>query len=183
MRARCSWVANGKFPRPPPPPFDIEKRRRLVGVSDGGVAGARRVSPPAGRANQTMEPIEPPWQAVKEWIADAPLWPCGLQDPPPDLVDNVCRKDAAQAFPTMSPISTGSTVPGIPMFLTQTGSTRRRHGKHPKSIWKTAAFWFSNTPEKGARAFRLFFKSEKPQPNRILGKAARRATLGCSEYN
>ena len=23
-----------------------------------------------------MEPIEPPWQAIKEWIADAPLWPC-----------------------------------------------------------------------------------------------------------
>jgi hypothetical protein len=33
-----------------------------------------------------MEPIEPPWQAIKEWIADAPLWPCRLQDPPPDLV-------------------------------------------------------------------------------------------------
>ena len=70
---------------PPPLPFDIEKRRRLVGVLDGGVAGARRVSPPAGRANQTMEPIEPPWQAIKEWIAAAPLWPCRLQDPPPDL--------------------------------------------------------------------------------------------------
>jgi hypothetical protein len=24
----------------------------------------------AGRANQTMEPIEPPWQAIKEWIPD-----------------------------------------------------------------------------------------------------------------
>ena len=44
------------------------------------------MSPPAGRANQTMEPIEPPWQAIKEWIADAPLWPCRLQDTPPDLV-------------------------------------------------------------------------------------------------
>mgnify|MGYP001816238168 CR=1 FL=1 len=31
-----------RFPRPPPPPFDIE----------------------------TMEPIEPPWRAVKEWIPD-----------------------------------------------------------------------------------------------------------------
>jgi hypothetical protein len=31
-----------QLPRPPPPPFDIE----------------------------TMEPIEPPWQAIKEWIPD-----------------------------------------------------------------------------------------------------------------
>jgi hypothetical protein len=31
-----------QFPRSPPPPFDIE----------------------------TMEPIEPPWQAIKEWIPD-----------------------------------------------------------------------------------------------------------------
>ena len=23
-----------------------------------------------GRANHTMEPIEPPWQAIKEWIPD-----------------------------------------------------------------------------------------------------------------
>ena len=30
------------LPRPPPPPFDIH----------------------------TMEPIEPPWQAIKEWIPD-----------------------------------------------------------------------------------------------------------------
>ena len=51
-------------------PEQIEKRRRLVGVLDGGVAGARRVNPPAGRVNQTMEPIEPPWQAIKEWIPD-----------------------------------------------------------------------------------------------------------------
>ena len=34
--------------RPPPPPFDIEKRRRLVGVLDGGEAGARRERPPGG---------------------------------------------------------------------------------------------------------------------------------------
>ncbi|MBT8037341.1 MAG: hypothetical protein KJO21_07330 [Verrucomicrobiae bacterium] len=23
-----------------------------------------------------MEPIEPPWQVIKEWIAADPLWPC-----------------------------------------------------------------------------------------------------------
>ena len=33
---------NGDKPGPPPPPYDIE----------------------------TMEPIEPPWQAVREWIPD-----------------------------------------------------------------------------------------------------------------
>ena len=37
---------------------------------DAGEAGARRVSPPTGRANQTMEPVEPPWQAIKEWVPD-----------------------------------------------------------------------------------------------------------------
>ena len=83
---------------------EIEKRRRLVGVLDGGEAEARRVSPPAGRANQTMEPIEPPWQAVKEWIADAPLWPCRLQGPPPDLVFFIRRLNAAGAFRTTSQI-------------------------------------------------------------------------------
>ena len=36
------WEGIVTLPRPPPPPFDIE----------------------------TMEPIEPPWQAIKEWIPD-----------------------------------------------------------------------------------------------------------------
>jgi hypothetical protein len=26
----------------------------------------------------TVEPIEPPWQAINKLIADAPLWPCRL---------------------------------------------------------------------------------------------------------
>jgi hypothetical protein len=68
-----------------------------------------------------MEPIEPPWQAIKEWIPDD------------------------------EPTSTGSTVPGIQISLTKTGSTRRRHGKHLKSIWTTVASWFSNTPEDPCR--------------------------------
>ena len=36
------WEGVIQLPRPPPPPFDID----------------------------TMEPIEPPWQAIKEWIPD-----------------------------------------------------------------------------------------------------------------
>jgi hypothetical protein len=36
------WEGIIQLPRPPPPPFDID----------------------------TMEPIEPPWQAIKEWIPD-----------------------------------------------------------------------------------------------------------------
>ena len=76
LRLHGLWEGIIHLPRPPPPPFDIE----------------------------TMEPIEPPWQAVKEWIADAPLWPCRLQDPPPDLVFIIRRLNAAGAFPTTNPI-------------------------------------------------------------------------------
>jgi hypothetical protein len=53
--------------------------------------GRTRLALPKGKlgaiaAVHTMEPIEPPWLAIKEWIADAALWPCRLQDTPPDLV-------------------------------------------------------------------------------------------------
>jgi hypothetical protein len=47
--------------------------------------------------------MEPPWQAIKEWIAGAPLWPCHLQDPPPDLVFIIRRLNAAGAFPMTNP--------------------------------------------------------------------------------
>jgi len=50
------------------------------------------------------------------------------------------------------------------MSLTQTGSTKLRRGKPLKSIWTTGASWFSNPPEKGARASCLFSKSKKPPP-------------------
>ena len=49
--------------------------------------------------------------------------------------------------PMTNRISTGSTVPGIHPIPNQTGSTRRQHGKHLKSIWTTAASWFSNPPD------------------------------------
>jgi|GEM_PF-873912 len=48
------------LPPPPDPPFDVEKRRGIGGVLDGGEAGARQ----AGRANQTMESIEAPSHAI-----------------------------------------------------------------------------------------------------------------------
>ena len=43
LRLHGLWEGIVTLPRPPPPPFDIE----------------------------TMEPIEPPWQAIKEWIQAA----------------------------------------------------------------------------------------------------------------
>ena len=42
LRLHGLWEGIIHLPRPPPPPFDID----------------------------TMEPIEPPWQAIKEWIPD-----------------------------------------------------------------------------------------------------------------
>jgi len=42
LRLHGLWHGIIHLPRPPPPPFDIE----------------------------TMEHIEPPWQAIKEWIPD-----------------------------------------------------------------------------------------------------------------
>jgi hypothetical protein len=42
LRLHGLWEGIIHLPRAPPPPFDIE----------------------------TMEPIEPPWQAIKEWIPD-----------------------------------------------------------------------------------------------------------------
>jgi hypothetical protein len=42
LRLQGLWEGVIQLPRPPPPPFDID----------------------------TMEPIEPAWQAIKEWIPD-----------------------------------------------------------------------------------------------------------------
>jgi hypothetical protein len=43
-------------------------------------------------------------------------------------------------------------------------STKAKHGRHPKSIWTSAASWFSNTPEDPGRL------TEKPPPKEILAK-------------
>ena len=65
LRLHGLWEGIIQLPRPPPPPFDIE----------------------------TMEPIEPPWQAIKEWIPDDEPdldWfnrPRNSSDPDPDWFD------------------------------------------------------------------------------------------------
>jgi hypothetical protein len=43
-------------------------------------------------------------------------------------------------------------------------STNAKHGSLPKSIWKMAASWFSNTAEDPDRI------AEKPPPKEILAK-------------
>jgi hypothetical protein len=111
-----------------------------------------------------MEPIKPPWQAIKEWVADAPLWPCSQQDPPPDLVDIVCRKDAAHAFPTTNPASTGSIDLEDHPIPIPTVSIKLRHGRHPKSIWTTAASGSSNPPDPPGGSVK------QPNPRKILAK-------------
>ena len=85
LRLHGLWEAIVALPPPPEPPFDVEKRRGIGGVLDNraerdgrtegspegqgaaevkGKAGARRGARQAGRANQTMEPIEAPPHAI-----------------------------------------------------------------------------------------------------------------------
>ena len=65
LRLHGLWEGIIQLPRPPPPPFDIE----------------------------TMEPIEPPWLAIKEWIPDDEPdldWfnrPRNPSNPDPDGID------------------------------------------------------------------------------------------------
>jgi hypothetical protein len=54
LRFHGLWEGIIQLPRPPPPPFDID----------------------------TMEPIEPPWQAMKERIAAASSWAAEITDNP-----------------------------------------------------------------------------------------------------
>jgi hypothetical protein len=100
-----------------------------------------------------MEPIEPPWQAIKEWIADAPLWPCVEQDPPPDLVIIIRRRDAAEAFPTTNRTSTGSTVPGSQPIPIRMASIKALHGNLRKSPSVTTASSFWKTPDRPAAQY------------------------------
>ena len=65
LRLHGLWEGRHTTPPPPPPPFDIE----------------------------TIEPIVPPWQAIKEWIPDDEPYldwfnrPRNPSDPDPDGFD------------------------------------------------------------------------------------------------
>ena len=69
LRLLGLWEGLVSLPPPPDPPFDIEKKPR-----ERRCFGRRRKPEPAGRArqvgraNQTFEPIEHPWQAIRTWI-------------------------------------------------------------------------------------------------------------------
>ena len=76
----------------------------------------------------------------------------------------VCRKDAAHAFPTTNPASTGSIDLEDHPIPIPTVSTKLRHGRHPKSIWTTAASWFSNPPDPPGGY------EKQPNPKKILAK-------------
>ena len=49
-------------------PGQVEFFRRLHGLWEGIVQLPRPPPPPPPFDIETMEPIEPPWQAIKEWI-------------------------------------------------------------------------------------------------------------------
>ena len=57
---------------------------------------------------------------------------------------------------------------GVPPISTQTASINARHGAPRKSPLMMAASWFSNTPEKGEQASRLFLS--QPLPKEIFTK-------------
>jgi hypothetical protein len=60
--------------------------------------------------------------------------------------------------------------------LSEMASTRALDGNPRKSNWTTAGSWFSNTPEDPDRL------AEKADAERILGKAAWRATITTNEH-
>jgi hypothetical protein len=62
------------------------------------------------------------------------------------------------------PILTGSTIPGIHPIPIQMATTKAKHGRHLKSIWTTAASWFSNIPDPARRVQRT------PPPKEFLAK-------------
>ena len=71
------------------------------------------------------------------------------------LFSTMGRLTAAGAFPTTSRTSTGSTVPGNPVNLTQTRSTKARSGNPRKSNWTKVALWFSNIPDPARRVQKM----------------------------
>ena len=83
LRLHGLWEGIIHLPRPPPPPFDIE----------------------------TMEPIEPPWQAIKEWIPDdEPDLNWFNQERAPEG-DNSRKYDQSSAWqPEEVPLGDGQTL-------------------------------------------------------------------------
>jgi hypothetical protein len=82
-----------------------------------------------------------------------------LPRPPPPPFDiktmnqaNRRGRRSRNESPMTNLTSTGSTVLGIRPILTQTGSTKARHGSPRKSNWTTAGRWFSNTPDPARRS-------------------------------
>ncbi len=83
LRLYGLWEGIIHLPRPPPPPYDIE----------------------------TMEPIEPPWQAIKEWIPDdEPNLTWFNQERKP-VGDDSSQYDQSPAWqPTEIPLGDGRTL-------------------------------------------------------------------------
>ena len=107
----------------------------------------------------------------------------GLSTSRPWNLSNRPGRRSRNGSPTTNRISTGSTDHGIHPIPTRTGSTKVPHGKLQKSDWTTAAFWFSNTHEKGDEP-----PACSPTPLRTaaeikLGKAVWRATLEANEFH
>jgi hypothetical protein len=68
--------------------------------------------------------------------------------------------------------------------MIRTASTKVRRCKPLKSIWTTAASWFSNTPDRQEAHLQL--PTKKTAAKRNLGKAVLKATLAaneCDRYN
>ena len=83
LRLHGLWEGIIHLPRPPPPPFDIE----------------------------TMEPIEPPWQAIKEWIPDnEPDLNWFNQEREPTGAESECFDQSPAWRPEEIPLGDGRTL-------------------------------------------------------------------------
>lgn len=79
---------------------EIEFFLRLLGLREGIVHLARPPPPPFDI--ETMEPIEPPWLAIKEWIRDDEPgldWfnrPRNTSNPAPEGIDQLVRRSLGE---------------------------------------------------------------------------------------
>ncbi|PQJ27241.1 hypothetical protein BSZ32_01160 [Rubritalea profundi] len=70
LRLHGLWEGIIHLPRPPPPPFDIEKRRRLVGVFGRRRSRSPQGEPAGGAGESNHGTHRATLQAIKEWIPD-----------------------------------------------------------------------------------------------------------------